>query len=87
MKALKIGEGTDIVSLTDDQNEILFGPEVERKSQDGSVRPFYINLNILENILHNSMLNFGAAHNLMPRVIMENLGLEIKKTLQRFIFF
>lgn len=31
MKALKIGEGIDIINLTDDRPELLFGPEVEGK--------------------------------------------------------
>ena len=30
-------------------------------------------------ILHNSMLDSGASHNLMPRVVVESLGLEINR--------
>jgi len=32
MKALKIGEGTNTVNMTDDEPESVFGPEVEGKS-------------------------------------------------------
>lgn len=40
MKALKIGEGSDTVNLTDDCLELLFGPKVECKPQDVTVPPF-----------------------------------------------
>ena len=39
--------------------------------------PFYVSLNVHDIILHNSVLDFGASHNLMPRVVVESLGLEI----------
>ena len=29
--------------------------------------------------LHNTILDFGASHNLMPKVIMDSLGLDITK--------
>ena len=77
LKALNIGENTNTVNLNDDKPEILFGPEVEGKFQEGGVPPFYVSLNIHDKILHNSMLDSGASHNLMPKVIMEKLGLEI----------
>ena len=30
--------------------------------------------------LHNTMLDSGVSHNLMPKVIMDNLGLDITRT-------
>ena len=30
-------------------------------------------------ILHNAMLDFGSSHNLMPRVVVESVGLEITR--------
>ena len=30
-------------------------------------------------VLHNVMLDSGASHNLMPRVVVESLGLEITR--------
>ena len=58
---------------------LLFGPEVEGKFQEGAIPPFYVSLNIHEKILHNAMLDSGASHNLMPKVVMEKLCLEITK--------
>ena len=39
--------------------------------------PFYLSLLMNDYILHNCMLDYGASHNLMPKVVMENLGIEI----------
>lgn len=63
MKALNIGENTNSVSLNNDQPKLLFGLEVEGKQQEGGVPPFYVNLNIHDKILHNSMLDSGTSHN------------------------
>jgi hypothetical protein len=41
------------------------------------VVPFYVTLNIHDKMLHNCMLDSGASHNLMPKIVMEMLGLEI----------
>lgn len=79
MKALSIGENIYIVNVSDDQLEILFGPEVDCKLQYGDVPPFYISLNIHDKLLHDAMLDSGASHNLMPKVIMEKLGLDITR--------
>jgi len=79
IKELKIDEGTYTINVSDDQPKLLFGLEVEGKSQDGNVPPFYISLNTHNFILHNSMLDLGASHNLMPKVIMEKLGLDITR--------
>ena len=60
---------------------MLFGPRVEEKGHDddGEVPPFFISLNIHEMTLHNTMLDSGDSHNLMPKAIMENLGLDITR--------
>jgi len=79
MKALNIGENTDSVNLNDDQPELSFGLEVEGKPQEGGVPPFYVRLNIHDKILHNSMLDSSASHNLMPKAVMEKLGLDITR--------
>jgi len=79
MKALKVGEGTNTINLVDDKPELLFGLEVEGKPQDGNVPPFYVSLNILDKILHNSTLNSGASHNLMPQAIIHKLNLDITR--------
>lgn len=77
LKVLNIGENTDTMNLNDDQLELLFGPKVDGKPQEGGVPPFYVILNIHDKIPHNSMLDSGASHNLMLNTIMEKLGLEI----------
>jgi hypothetical protein len=81
MKALTIGSTnhSDTMNLTDDQHELLFGPEVDGRDDNGDVAPFYINLNIHDLILHNAMLDSGASHNLMPKAVMEKLGLEVTR--------
>jgi ribonuclease HI len=80
-KALTIGSAShsDTVNLTDDRPELLFGPEVDGRDDTGEVAPFYISLNIHDLILHNAMLDSGASHNLMPKAVMEKLGLEVTR--------
>ena len=70
---------SDIVNLQDDKPTILFGPRVENQGED-EVPPFYISLRIHNMFLHNTMLDSGASHNLMPKVIMDNLGLDITRS-------
>ena len=81
MKALTVGSTnhSDTVNLTDDQPELLFGPEVDGQTNNGVVTPFYISLNIHDLIMHNAMLDSGASHNLMPKAVMEKLGLEVTR--------
>ena len=38
-------------------------------------------------ILHNAMLYLGASHNLMPKSVMENLGLHITMTCKYLFSF
>lgn len=87
IKALKIEEGTNTVNISDDQPKLLFCLEVERKSQNGNVPPFYVSLNINDFILHNAMLDSGASHNLTPKVIMEKLRLDITRTYKDLFYF
>jgi hypothetical protein len=80
-KALTIGSTnhSDIMNLTYDQLDLLFGPEVDGRDDNGDVAPFYISLNIHDLILHNVMLDLGASYNLMPKVVMEKLGLKVTR--------
>ena len=77
LKALNIEDSNDTVNFNNDQPELIFGPKIEGKFQEGVVPPFFVSLNVHEKILHNAMHDSGASHNLMPKVIMERLGLEI----------
>ena len=44
-----------------------------------SFPPFYISLNIHDKILHNYLLESRASHKLMPKYVMDDLGLSITK--------
>ena len=79
MKALSIEDNNDTVNLNDDQPELIFGPKIEGRYQEGPVPPFYVSLNVHEIFFHNTMHDSGASHNLMPKAVMESLGLEITK--------
>ena len=72
-------ENRDAVNVLDDQPELIFGSEVNGKSVDGGVPPFYVSLNIHDKVLHNAMFDSGASHNLMPKSVMEKLDLDITR--------
>jgi hypothetical protein len=80
-KSLNVGSvlHSDTVNLADDRLELLFGPKVDDQTNNGIVASFYINLNIHDLILHNAMLDLGSSHNLMPKAVMEKLGLEVTR--------
>jgi hypothetical protein len=61
------------------------GPHIEDGS-DASP-PFYIYLNVHDKILHNCIMVSRASHNVMPKVFMEELGLEITKPYQDMYSF
>jgi hypothetical protein len=66
---------TDSINLQDEKPAIVLGPMVEDK--DDSSPPFYTSLNIHDKVLHNCLMDLGASHNLMPKTVMEELGLEV----------
>jgi len=68
-----------MVNVEDDHPELIFGPTIEGQPEDSEVLPFYLSLRLHEYILHNAMFDFEASHNLMPKAIMENLGLDITR--------
>jgi hypothetical protein len=69
---------SDSINLQDEKPTIILGPMVE--DRDDSSPPFYTSLNIHDKVLHNFLMDSGASHNLVPKTIMEELGLEITKT-------
>jgi ribonuclease HI len=69
---------TDLVNLQDEKSPIILGPFIEHK--DDSSPPLYTSLDIHDKVLHNCLMDLGASHNLMPKTIMDELGLEISKT-------
>jgi len=72
-----IDPSTNVINLQDGKPTIVLGPIVEER--DDSTPPFYVSLNVHEKILHNFLLDSGASHNLIPKVVMEEPGLEITK--------
>jgi hypothetical protein len=68
---------SDIINLEYDKPNITFGPHFEGFKDN--VAPFYIALNIHDQLLHHYMLHSGTSHNVMPKTIMERLGLQITR--------
>jgi hypothetical protein len=79
IKMLKMEEAYDTPNVQDDHPAILFGPLVEESGDDGDVPPFYVSLKIHDVTFNSAILNSGASHNLMPKVIMDELGLDITR--------
>jgi hypothetical protein len=67
----------DSVNLQDEKPTFVLGPMVEYR--DDSSPPFYTSLNIHDKLLHNCLMDSGSSHNLMPKIVMEELGLEVTK--------
>ena len=79
IKMLKMEEDSDTLNVQDDHPAILFGPCVEESGDVDDVPPFYVSIKIHDMTLHNAMLDSGASHNLMPKVVMDELGLDITR--------
>jgi hypothetical protein len=76
---------SDVISLQDENPTITVGPHIEDGS-DASP-PFHISLNVHDKILHNCLMDSGASHNVMPKVVMEELVVEITKPYQDLYSF
>jgi len=76
---LKMEEAYDTLNVKYDHPTIVFGPRVEESGDDGDVPPFYVSLKIDDMTLQNTMLVSEESHNLMPKVIMDELGLDITR--------
>lgn len=85
LDAADVTESSDILNVQDGQPKILLGPMAE--GRDENCPPFYISLNIHDKTLHNCLLDSGASHNLMPKAIMEELGLQVTKTYRDLFSF
>lgn len=68
----------DILNVQEDNPTIYLGPRLEY-DQNEEFPPFYVSISIHDMTLHNAMLDSGASHNLMPKVIMERLGLQVTR--------
>jgi hypothetical protein len=67
----------DAINLEDDKPNIIFGPHFEGAKD--IVSSFYIMLTLFDQLIHNCMLDSGVSHNVMPKAIMDKLGLEITR--------
>jgi hypothetical protein len=77
IKMMKMGGTPDTLNVQDDHPAILFGPCVEETNDTEDVPLLYVSLNVHDKNFHNAMLYSGASYNLMPKVIMDELGLDI----------
>jgi hypothetical protein len=77
MKSEASSPSTDCINLQDERPAVVLGPMVE--DRDDSSPPFYTSLNIHDKVLHNCLMDSGASHNLMPKAVMEELGLEVTR--------
>ena len=69
---------SDILNVQEDHPTIYLGPRLEDEKNE-EVPRFYVSFSIHDMTLHNAMLDSGASHNIMPKVIMERMGLEITR--------
>jgi hypothetical protein len=67
----------DTLHIHDEFPSITFGPNIDSKEEP--VAPFFITLNIHDKLLHNCMIDSRACHNLMPKSVMQHLGLDITR--------
>jgi hypothetical protein len=74
-----LSHSTDSINLQDEKPAVILGPLVE--DRDYSSPPFYTSLNIHDKMLHNSLMDLGSSHNRMPKIVMDELGLEVTKNL------
>jgi hypothetical protein len=79
IKALNIDAGmsTDTINIVDDQPSYYLGLKLMENLKVVLYLLFYVSLNVHDKTLNNAMLYSGASHNLMPKDVMEKLGLDI----------
>ena len=73
-----IQASTDYVNMQDDKPTVVLSPMIE--NCDDNSPSFYVSLTIHDKIIHNYLLDTRASHNLMPKAIMDELGLDITKS-------
>jgi hypothetical protein len=73
------------VNLEDENPAITIGPHIEDRSDTSP--PFYISLNAHDKILHNCLMDSSPSHNVMPKVVMDELRLYITKPYHDLYYF
>ena len=76
---------TDSINLQDDKPTVVLSPMIE--PVDNNSPSFYVSLTIPNKILHNCLLDTGANDNLMPKAIMDELGLDITRPYHDLLSF
>ena len=71
---------SDTVNLQEESPKKFIGSSLAKKTENeaSASPPSYITLTIHEKMIHNCLLDLEASHNLMPKDVMEALGLSIK---------
>ena len=54
---------------------------------DEEAPPLYLNLNLHDTIVQNAMIDSGKSHNLIPKGVVESLGLEVTRPYKYFYSF
>ena len=70
---------SDEINLQDENPTIIVGSKTFDQPDDNSEYPppFYVTFSVHDQLLHNCLLDSGASHNLMPKSVMEALGLSV----------
>jgi hypothetical protein len=68
----------DSVNLQDENTVVMLVPLIEDRND--SSPPFDTSFYIHDKVLHNCLIYSGACHNIMPNIVMKELGLEVTKT-------
>ena len=71
--------------MQDEHPTTKFGTHIEERI-DTSLH-FYITMNVHDKLLHNCLLNYGASHNFMLKLVMKKFGLDITKTCHELYSF
>lgn len=54
---------------------------------DESVPPFYVILKIHDYLVYNFMLDYGVSHNIIPKLIMDQIQLQITRPYRDLYMF
>jgi hypothetical protein len=84
---IKMVQTPDTLNVQDDHPAIFFGPHAEETRDTEDVPPFYVSLKFHDMTLHNTMLDFSTSHKLMPKSIMNDLGLDITRPYKNLFSF
>ena len=76
---IKYEETSNTLNIQDDCPKVMFCPWAKTSVKYDDVPPFYISLIIHDMFLHNVVFDSNASHNLIPKIVMDRLGLDITR--------